>query len=216
MENKELYSIFPKLGHEVFEEKIEKPLELYSHANSNVICMNSLNTVIANAIEKSKLGEVGFDKHNIFSSSASVEKICSDDILSPICHNSNDVCDRHPFKIPMKIVERAMINCYLGDRTIHPGDHLLFICELCELFKCAGISTRQVKRKLFSLSLKSRAAEWYKTLKDGQSIGWEEIVPLFYSKFYPSSEIHKDSNHIYNFHLMMEKVLPKHGGDRSH
>jgi hypothetical protein len=30
--------------------------------------------------------------------------ICSDDILSPICDNSNDVCDPHPFKIPMKIV----------------------------------------------------------------------------------------------------------------
>jgi hypothetical protein len=83
-----------------------------------------------------------------------------------------------------------MNNCYLGDGTVHLGEHLLFIHELCELFKCAGISTSQVKRKLFSLSLKGRAVEWYKTLKDGRSIGWEEIVPLFYSKFYPSSEIH--------------------------
>jgi hypothetical protein len=30
--------------------------------------MNALNTVIANAIEKSKLGEAGFVKHDIFSS----------------------------------------------------------------------------------------------------------------------------------------------------
>jgi hypothetical protein len=37
-------------------------------------------------------------------------------------------------------------------------------------------------------------------LKNGRSIGWEEIVPLFYSKFYPSIEIHKDRNYIYNFH----------------
>ena len=29
-----------------------------------------------------------------------------------------------PFKIPMKIVERVMDNCYYGDGTIHPGDHL--------------------------------------------------------------------------------------------
>jgi hypothetical protein len=57
----------------------------------------------------------------------------------------------------MKIVERAMNNCYLGDGTVHPDDHLLFIHELCELFKCAGISMNQVKKKLFSLSLKSRA-----------------------------------------------------------
>jgi hypothetical protein len=143
MENKELYSIFPELGHEVFEEKIEKHVELYLHANSNVVSMNSLNTIIANAIEKSKLGEASFDGHDIFSSPALEEKVCSDDTLSPICDNSNDACDPHtesiPFKIPMKIVEHAMNNCYLGDGTVHPGDHLLFIHELCELFKCAGI-----------------------------------------------------------------------------
>jgi hypothetical protein len=75
MENKELYSIFPELGHEVFEEKIEKPMELYLHADSNVISMNSLNTVIANAMEKSKLGEAGFDEHDIFSSPALEEKV---------------------------------------------------------------------------------------------------------------------------------------------
>jgi hypothetical protein len=65
-----------------------------------------------------------------------------------------------PFKIPMKIGEHVMNNCYLGDGNVHPGDHLIFIHELCELFKCAGISTNQVKRKLFSLSLKGRAVEW--------------------------------------------------------
>jgi hypothetical protein len=68
------------------------------------------------------------------------------------------------------------------------------------LFKCACISTSEVKRKLFSLSLKGRATEWYKTLKDGRPIGWEEIVPLFYSKFYPFSKVHKYRNYIYNFH----------------
>jgi hypothetical protein len=63
----ELYSIYLELGHEVFEEKIKKPMELYLHTNSNVIIKNSLNTIIANAMEKSKLGEVGFDEHDIFS-----------------------------------------------------------------------------------------------------------------------------------------------------
>jgi hypothetical protein len=61
-----------------------------------------------------------------------------------------------PFKIPMNIFERVMNNCYSRDGTVHPGDHLLFIHELCELFKCADISTSEVKRKLFSLSLKGR------------------------------------------------------------
>jgi hypothetical protein len=46
-----------------------------------------------------------------------------------------------PFKIPMKIVERVINNRHSGDGTVHPGDHLLFIHELCELFKCVGISS---------------------------------------------------------------------------
>jgi hypothetical protein len=122
MENKEFFSLFSEFR---FEEKIEKPLELYSHANS-VVSINALNTVVANAIEKSKLGEAGFVKHDIFSSPALVEKVCSDDILSPMCDVSNDACAPHPFKIPMKIVESAMDNCYLGDGTVHLGDHFAF------------------------------------------------------------------------------------------
>ena len=68
MENKEFYSIFPELGHEVFEEKIKKSMELYLQADSNVISMNALNTIIANAKEKSKLGEANFYENDIFSS----------------------------------------------------------------------------------------------------------------------------------------------------
>jgi hypothetical protein len=79
----------------------------------------------------------------------------------------------------MKIVERAMNNCYLGHVTVHPSDHLLFIHELCELFKCAGISKSQVKRKLFSLSLKGKAAEWYKMLKNGRPIGCSILLVRF-------------------------------------
>jgi hypothetical protein len=51
----------------VFEEKIKKPMELYLYANGNVISMNSLNTISANAMEKSKLGEASFDEHDTFS-----------------------------------------------------------------------------------------------------------------------------------------------------
>ena len=104
-----------------------------------------------------------------------------------------------PYKIPMKIVERVMDNRYEGDGTVHPGDHLLFLHELCGLFKCAGISMDEVRKKLFSMSLSGKAAHWYKLLKNGHSLDWKDIMPQFYSKFYPPSEIHKDRNRIYNF-----------------
>jgi hypothetical protein len=46
--------------------------------------MNSLNTIIANAMEKSKLGEVGFDEHDIFCPPSMEEKIYFDDTMPPI------------------------------------------------------------------------------------------------------------------------------------
>ncbi|KAK1680685.1 hypothetical protein QYE76_041533 [Lolium multiflorum] len=61
------------------------------------------------------------------------------------------------------------------------------------------IAMNEVRKKLFSISLSGKAAHWYKLLKNGDSLDWEDIVPLFYSKFYPPSEIHKDRNRIYNF-----------------
>jgi hypothetical protein len=90
---RELYSIYLELGHEVFEEQIKKPMELYLHANSNIISMNSLNTIIANAMEKSKLGKAGFDEHDIFSPPNTEEKIYFDDTITPIYDDYNDDYD---------------------------------------------------------------------------------------------------------------------------
>jgi hypothetical protein len=86
---RELYSIYLELG-EVFEDKITKPMELYLRANSNVISMNSLNTIIANSIEKSKLGEAGFDEYDIFSPPIIEEKISYDNNIPPIFDDYGD------------------------------------------------------------------------------------------------------------------------------
>ena len=131
---RDLYKIYIKLGHDTFEEKIKKPMEVCLHnSGSNVISINSLNTIIANAMEKSKLGEASLRKNNHFCSSDFEELFCHDNALPPICDNSNDACDILkppeeivPYKIPMKIIDRVMNNRYVGDGTVHPGDHLLF------------------------------------------------------------------------------------------
>ena len=69
----------------------------------------------------------------------------------------------------------------------------------CGLFKIAGVSIEVIMRKLFSLSLKDKAMEWYRLLDDSHLFDWDKIVSLFYAKFYPLYEIHQDRNYIYNF-----------------
>ena len=68
-------------------------MELYlhnTHDSRNVISMNSLNTITANAMENFKLGEVGFDEHDIFSPTSLEKKIYFDDTMPPIYDNYND------------------------------------------------------------------------------------------------------------------------------
>ena len=174
--------------------------------NNKKISISSLEIIFANAIEKSKLGEASFYENDLFSSPSLEEKICSDNALSPTCDNSNHACDilnppteSIPFKIPMKIVEKIMDECYAGDGTIRPSDHLLKLTELCELFKIAGLSRENVMKKLFPLSLKDKAREWYDLLDNPHNLEWKELANLFYSKFYPPYEMHLDRNYIFNF-----------------
>src|SRR5215208_4390864 len=82
MDNNDLFILFPDLRHGWFDAKIKKPME---HIN-----MNALNTIVANAMEDSKLGEAGFDEHDIFSPPSIEEKIYFDDTLPPIFDDENN------------------------------------------------------------------------------------------------------------------------------
>src|ERR1041384_5885794 len=91
---RELYELYLELGHEVFEEKIKKPMELYylqnTHDSSNVISTSSLNTFDANDMQSHKLGDATFDEDDLLSTPSFDEKICFDDTLPPIY---DDYCD---------------------------------------------------------------------------------------------------------------------------
>src|SRR3954467_15517883 len=102
-----------------------------------------------------------------------------------------------PYKIPAGIIDYVLANRYAGDR--HPGEHLLYLSQLCSLFKLAGVSLEFVMKKLFSVSLTNKASDWYKLLDNSHSLNWEELMSLFYTKFYPLHEVHRDRNYIYNF-----------------
>src|SRR4051812_39787869 len=102
-----------------------------------------------------------------------------------------------PYKIPSGIIDYVLANRYTGDG--HPGEHLLYLSQLCSLFKLAGVTMEFVMKKLFSVSLKDKASNWYKLLDNSGLLEWPELMSLFYAKFYPLREIHQDRNYIYNF-----------------
>ena len=49
------------------------------------------------------------------------------------------------FEIPSGMIEKLLANPFAGDGTLHPDLHLIFVDEVCGLFKLVGIPDDVVK-----------------------------------------------------------------------
>ena len=52
------------------------------------------------------------------------------------------------------MIEQLLANPYAGDGTEHPDMHLIYVEEICGLFKLADLPGDEFKKKVFPLSLK--------------------------------------------------------------
>ena len=50
------------------------------------------------------------------------------------------------------MIEKLLANPYEGDGTLHPDMHLIYVDEVCRLFKLAGLPIHEVKKKVLPLS----------------------------------------------------------------
>ena len=51
------------------------------------------------------------------------------------------------FEIPSGMIEKLLANPFAGDGTLHPDLHLIFVDEVCGLFKLAGIPDDVLHKK---------------------------------------------------------------------
>ena len=103
------------------------------------------------------------------------------------------------FEIPSGMIEKLLANPFTGDGTKHPDEHLIYVDEVCWLFKLAGIPDDVAKKKVFPLSLKGDALTWYRLCDDMGSWNYKRLKLEFHQKFYPMHLVHHDRNSIYNF-----------------
>ena len=50
-------------------------------------------------------------------------------------------------EIPSGMLEKLLANPFAGDGTKHPDEHLIFVDEVCGLFKLAGMPDDVVKKE---------------------------------------------------------------------
>ena len=117
------------------------------------------------------------------------------------------------------MIEQLLANPYGGDGTEHPDMHLIYVEQICGLFKLAGLPRDEVMKKVFPLSLKGKALAWYRLCDDIGSCNWNRLKLKFHQKVYPMHLVHRDRNYIYIYiyiytyiGLVKEKTPLKLGG----
>ena len=103
------------------------------------------------------------------------------------------------YEIPLGMIEKLLANPFIGDRTLHPDLHLIYVDEVCGLFKLASMPEVVVQKKVFPLSLKGKALTLFRLLNDIGSWNYNRLKLEFHQKFYPMHLVHRDRNYIYNF-----------------
>ena len=86
------------------------------------------------------------------------------------------------FEIPSGMIEKLLANPFAGDGTLHPDLHLIYVDEVCGLFKLAGIPDDVIKKKVFPLSLKGDALTWYRLCDDTRSWNYRRLKLEFHQK----------------------------------
>ena len=89
------------------------------------------------------------------------------------------------FEFPSSMMEKLLDNPFTGDGTKHPDEHLIYVDEVCGLFKLVGIPDDVAKKKVFPLSLKGDALTWYRLCDDTTSWNYKRLKLEFHQKFYP-------------------------------
>ena len=51
-----------------------------------------------------------------------------------------------PYVYPSGMIEKLLANPFTGDGTKHPDEHLIYVDEVCGLFKLAGIPMMLLRR----------------------------------------------------------------------
>ena len=107
-------------------------------------------------------------------------------------------------------IEKLLANPYAGDGTLHPDMHLIYVDEVCVLFKLAGMPEDVINKKVFPLYLKGKELKWFRLCDDMVSWNYNRLKLEFHHKFYPMHLVHRDRNYII-FGLAKEKVSLKLG-----
>ncbi|XP_017979916.1 PREDICTED: uncharacterized protein LOC108662829 [Theobroma cacao] len=79
------------------------------------------------------------------------------------------------------------------------NSHLVNFLEICDTFKCNGVTDGAIRLRLFSFSLRDKAKSWLNSLPNWSITTWEDLAQKFLAKFFSLAKIAKMRNDITSF-----------------
>ena len=103
------------------------------------------------------------------------------------------------YEIPLCMIEQLLANPYAGDGTEHPDMHLIYVEQICGLFKLAGLPRDELMKNISPLSFKGKSLALYRLCDGIGSWNRNRLKLEFHQKIYPMHLVHRDRNYIYYF-----------------
>ena len=111
---------------------------------------------------------------------------------------------------PVKVSKELDIHChpaivhkineiaFQGKEGEDPRLHIANFIELCTALRPINVNIEAMKLKLFHFSLKGKALDWYRDLKNDIIVTWGNCVSIFLKRFVPQKELIEARDQIFS------------------
>ena len=118
--------------------------------------------------------------------------------IKPPAINAND------FELKPALITIVQQNQFAGHPTENPSEHLGRFLRIADSIKVSGVKPEVIQLQLFPFSLRDMAITWFNSLPQESVNTWEDLMRVYFNKFFISSLQSKQRREIIN---------SKHGGD---
>ena len=112
--------------------------------------------------------------------------------------------DANDYELEPALITMVQQNQFAGNSTENPNEHLGRFLRIANSIKLNGVKPEVIQLQLFPFSLRDRAITWFDSLPHESVNTWEELMRVYFNKFFISSLQLKQRREIIN---------SKHEGD---
>ena len=104
--------------------------------------------------------------------------------------------DVNDFELKPALIRMVQQNQFTGHSTENPNEHLGRFLRIANSIKLNGVRSEVIQLQLFPFSLRGIAAAWFNSLPYESVNTWEELMGVYFSKFFSPFRISEQGREI--------------------